>query len=55
MPEQIVIKRSMYIMPPEIISTEYFTNPLVSITNTAASQIVEAITLILLECLNRSP
>jgi hypothetical protein len=42
----------MHMMAPESISTAYFINPPTSNTNTAASQIVEVITLILLECLN---
>jgi hypothetical protein len=47
------LKLGMSIMSPEAISTAYFVIPPISNTNTAASQIVEIITLILLECLNR--
>jgi hypothetical protein len=55
MPEPVVIKLGVYIMPPEAISSEYIINPpSFNNTNISASKIVEAITLILLECLKRS-
>jgi hypothetical protein len=55
MPELTVMKPGTYIFPPETISTAHFINPspAISNTNTAASQIVEIITLILIERLNQ--
>jgi hypothetical protein len=48
MPEPVVIKLGVYIMPPEAISSAYIINPpSFSNTNISASKIVEAITLIL--------
>jgi hypothetical protein len=54
MPEPIIMELGMYkyIMPAEAISMAYFINPPISSTNIAASQIIEVITLILLECLD---
>jgi hypothetical protein len=43
MPEPIVMKFGVYIMPPEDIKTEYFVS--ISNTNTPASPIVESVTL----------
>jgi hypothetical protein len=48
MPEPILTKLGMHIMPPPPISTAYFSN-----TKTVTSQIFEAIILKLLECLNQ--
>jgi hypothetical protein len=52
MPELVIMKLGMHIMPPEAISMTYFINPPISSTSTEMSQIVEEITLKLLECLN---
>jgi hypothetical protein len=54
MPEPIVMKFGMYIIIPKAIPMVYFTNPPISNTNTADPQIVDVITQILLEYLNRS-
>jgi hypothetical protein len=48
------MKLGTYIIPPETISTAYLIIPLVNGINTTASQIVEVITLILLEWVNKS-
>jgi hypothetical protein len=48
----IFLKLGGPIVPSEAISTAYFVIPPISNTNNAASQIVEIIILILLECLN---
>jgi hypothetical protein len=48
------MKLGKYIMPHKVISTVYIINPLISNTNTIASQLVEVMHLLLLECLDRS-
>jgi hypothetical protein len=53
MPEPIVMKLGVYIMPPEAISAAYFTNSSISYTNITPSEIVQVKTLILLDYLNR--
>jgi hypothetical protein len=52
MPELIIMRLGVYIMPPEAISTAYLRKPFSCSTNTTASQIVEVMPLILLEFLN---
>jgi hypothetical protein len=51
MPGSILMKLSVYIILPEIISLAYLLNPFASSTNTTASQIIEVIPLMVLECL----
>jgi hypothetical protein len=52
MPELVIMKLGIYIMPPEAIAMVYFISRPINNTNTAAYQVVEVISLILLECLN---
>jgi hypothetical protein len=52
MPEPIIMKLGIYIMPYEAIKRRTLQFSSFSSTNIAASQIVAAVTLILFECLN---
>jgi hypothetical protein len=52
MPELIIMKLGMYIMPPEVIAVAHLKVPTISNTSTETSQTVEVITLILLEYLS---
>jgi hypothetical protein len=54
MPEAIVIRLDMYMMPPKVISTAYFRNRSHRQYQTIVSQIFEVIPLMLLEFMNRS-
>jgi hypothetical protein len=52
MPELVIMKLDVHIMPPEAISMTCFINPPIGNTSTGISQIVEEITIKLLEWLN---